>query len=160
LKSLSPSNYTPLQVIVDLANSDHINRIVGQTVETFGRIDILINNAGIEPTQRSENPSALELFDKVIAINLRACFHLCNVAFKHLMQTKGSIINVSTINNLRTSVSFGKSLIKETDEKTFFISLKPDFNTSYSISKSGIDALTRSLSVEWAQYGIRVNSVK
>jgi len=109
LKSLSPNGYIPLQIIADLANSDDINRVVGETVAKFGRIDILINNAGIEPTQRSENPSALEIFDRVIAINLRACFHLCNVAFKHLMQTKGSIINVSTINNLRTSVSFRKS---------------------------------------------------
>ncbi len=89
-----------------MGNSEDIPRIIGETIAKFGRIDILVNNAGIEPTQRSEVPSAIEAFDRVIAINLRASYQLCNLAFKHLTQTKGTIINVSAISNLRTSVSF------------------------------------------------------
>ena len=106
LLSLSPNNYSPLEIIADLTKAEDISRLVGQTVERYGRIDVLVNNAAVFQTQSSETPSALTEFDKIISINLRASFHLCNLSFKQLSKTKGSIINVSTLNNLTLSVSY------------------------------------------------------
>lgn len=96
-----------MAIAADLTVDHDIQSVIGQTVERFGRIDLLVNNAGLSTSEGSETPAAVTHFDRTMAINVRAAFHLSNLAFKWLSLTRGSIVNVSALNNLMISVRTG-----------------------------------------------------
>ena len=70
-------------------------------MERFGRIDILVNNAGILEMGSIENTS-LEQYDRVMDVNVRAVYHLTMLSVPHLIKSKGNIVNVSSVNGLRS----------------------------------------------------------
>ncbi|XP_056013720.1 3-oxoacyl-[acyl-carrier-protein] reductase FabG-like isoform X2 [Ostrea edulis] len=104
----------------DLTNEDFVKRLVKETVNRYGKLDILVNNAGIVKTGTIEMTS-LEQYDDTMNINVRAIYHLTMLAVPHLIQTKGNIVNVSSVNGVRS-----------------FDGVLP-----YCMSKSAIDQFTR-----------------
>ncbi|KAG8433511.1 hypothetical protein GDO86_017701, partial [Hymenochirus boettgeri] len=110
----------PLLVSGDLTDEECVQRIVHQTVEHFGQLDVLVNSGGILAMGSVENTS-LQDFDRVMNINVRALFHLSHLAVPHLVRTKGNIVNVSSVNGQR---SFPGVL-------------------AYCMSKSAVDQMTR-----------------
>lgn len=120
----------------DVTDEPSPSHIVRNTVENFGGIDVLVNAAGVIATGTIENTSDAA-WDAMMAINLRAPFRLMREAVPYLKQRKGAVVNVSSVNGLR---SFAGVL-------------------AYCVSKSGVDHLTRCAALEMAPHGVRVNAV-
>ena len=111
-------------------------RIVAQTVERFGGIDIVVNAAGHLVSGTVEDTS-LATSDAMMNVNLRAVFNLMQQAIPHLAKRRGNIVNVSSVTGLR---AFPGVL-------------------AYCVSKAGLDQLTRCAALELAPKGVRVNAV-
>ncbi|KAG7318475.1 hypothetical protein KOW79_018230 [Hemibagrus wyckioides] len=126
----------PLLVPGDLTDEDAIKKTVEETVARFGRLDVLVNSAGILAMGTIETTD-LAQYDKVMNINVRSVYHLTHLCVPHLIQTKGCIVNVSSVNGQR---SFPGVL-------------------AYCMSKSAIDQFTRCVALELAPKQVRVNSV-
>jgi len=126
----------PFIVEADLSKEEDTKNLVESTVAKFGRIDILVNNAGVLEMGSIENTS-LEQYDRVMNVNVRAIYHLTMLAVPHLIETKGNIVNVSSVNGQR---SFPGVL-------------------SYCMSKAAVDQFTRCVALELAPKGVRVNAV-
>jgi glucose 1-dehydrogenase len=122
----------------DVSNEEDVVRMVGEAAEQLGGLDILVNNAGIQISRPSDELSASD-FDKVLAVNLRGSFMCARETLRHLLaeEKPGSIVNVSSVHQLIP---------------------KPDY-LGYSCSKGGMQNLTRTLALEYASRGIRVNGV-
>ena len=125
-----------LCIQADLSDADAAQRAVETTVSHFGRLDILINAAGIIGSGTIEN-TTLEAYDFMMNINLRAVFVMMQAAVPHLIKTRGVIVNVSSVTGLR---AFPGVL-------------------TYCISKAGVDQLTRCAALELAPKGVRVNAI-
>ncbi|XP_018584162.1 uncharacterized protein LOC108920120 isoform X2 [Scleropages formosus] len=126
----------PLLVPGDLTDEEMVKMLVEQTISRYGRLDVLVNSAGIL-TMGSIETTDLAQYDKVMNINVRSVYHLTQLCVPHLIQTKGSIVNVSSVNGQR---SFPGVL-------------------AYCMSKSAIDQFTRCTALELASKQVRVNSV-
>ncbi|XP_075542849.1 3-oxoacyl-[acyl-carrier-protein] reductase FabG-like isoform X1 [Dermacentor variabilis] len=120
----------------DIWNTEAISAIIKHTAEHFGRIDIVVNCAGSATISRV-GKIPLEEFDAELNTNLRSMFHITQEVLPYLKETKGNIVNVSSIGTMRPVPSVALA----------------------GISKATIDALTRLSAVEYAPYGIRVNSI-
>ncbi|OTF76717.1 3-oxoacyl-acyl-carrier-protein reductase FabG-like protein, partial [Euroglyphus maynei] len=118
------------------ANEKAVKELMEKTIAEHDRLDVLVNNAGIIEMGTIETTS-LEQYDRVMNLNLRAIYHLTMLAVPHLILTKGNIVNVSSVNGIR---SFPGVL-------------------AYNVSKAGLDQLTRCSALELASKGVRVNSV-
>ncbi|CAH2308218.1 MGC79752 L homeolog [Pelobates cultripes] len=95
------SEQKPLLVSGDLVDEAVVRRVVEETVAYFGQLDVLVNSGGILTMGTIEN-TTLDDFDRVMNINVRAIFYLTHLAVPHLIQTKGSIVNVSSVNGQRS----------------------------------------------------------
>ncbi|MEP6788698.1 MAG: SDR family oxidoreductase, partial [Acidobacteriota bacterium] len=122
--------------LADVTEMTQLERIVTETVANQGRIDVLVNSAGIIKNGTIEN-TTLDDWDKMININLRSVFALSQKAVPHLVESKGNIVNVSSVAGTR---SFPNVL-------------------SYCVSKAAVDQLTRCTALELATKGVRVNAV-
>ena len=122
----------------DVSNEDDVVRMVAHAVEGLGGIDILINNAGIQISRSTEDLSS-EDFDRVLGVNLRGSFMCAREAIRHFLaeDKPGSIVNISSVHQLIP---------------------KPGY-LGYSASKGGMQNLTRTLALEYAGRGIRVNGI-
>ena len=122
----------------DVSNEDDVVRMVGEAAEALGGIDVLVNNAGIQISRPSEELASAD-FDKVLAVNLRGSFLCAREAIRHFLgdDKGGSIVNVSSVHQLIP---------------------KPGY-LGYSTSKGGMQNLTRTLALEYAGRGIRVNGI-
>jgi glucose 1-dehydrogenase len=122
----------------DVSSEDDVVRMVSEAVEGLGGIDILVNNAGIQISRPSEELSSAD-FDRVLAVNLRGSFLCAREAIRHFLaeHKDGSIVNISSVHQLIP---------------------KPNY-LGYSTSKGGMQNLTRTLALEYAARGIRVNGV-
>jgi NAD(P)-dependent dehydrogenase (short-subunit alcohol dehydrogenase family) len=126
-----------LSLQMDTSHLDQIHRAIESVVEQFGRIDLLVNNAGIAPDNLAENVTE-EDFDRTLQINLKGTFFASQYAARHMIQRKsGSIVNMSS--------------------QAGFAALPTE--SVYCMTKAGIAHLTKCLAIEWGQYGIRVNAV-
>ncbi|XP_026756546.1 uncharacterized oxidoreductase YxbG-like [Galleria mellonella] len=132
------NGHTPLVVKADVANDDDVKRIVDETIENFGKIDVVVNNAGIGLFGGTLSDSALKVYDEVMAVNVRAVYLLTTLTVPHLIQTKGNIVNISSI--------AGKKPLSRN-------------YLSYGISKAALDHFTRGVALELASMGVRVNEV-
>lgn len=126
----------PLLIVADVTNLDDNSRVIDETIKKFGRLDVLVNNAGKGQNGTIETTS-LEQFDDIMDTNLRSVYHLTKLAVPHLIKTKGNIVNVSSVAGTR---AFANSL-------------------SYCISKAALDQFTRCVALELAPKQVRVNSV-
>ncbi|XP_011558998.3 3-oxoacyl-[acyl-carrier-protein] reductase FabG [Plutella xylostella] len=126
----------PLLVPADLTKEADIETIVNKTIDHYGQLDVLVNNAGIIETGTIETTS-LAQYDRLMNTNVRSIYYLTMLATPHLLKTKGNIVNVSSVNGIR---SFPGVL-------------------AYNISKAAVDQLTRCVALELAPKGVRVNCV-
>lgn len=122
--------------LADVTELTQVDRLVTETVDNFGQIDVLVNAAGIIKSGSLEN-TTLDEWDKMLNVNLRSVFYVMQRCLPHLESSKGSIVNVSSVTGTR---AFPGVL-------------------AYCVSKAGVDQLTRCAALELAPRGIRVNAV-
>lgn len=124
----------------NVAHDADVQRVVAAAIDSYGRIDVLYNNAGIMPAEDSGVvETAEETWDKVIDVNLKSAFLYCKHAIPHMVeQGKGSIINVASF------VAFMGCTVPQ---------------DAYTASKGGMLSLTKSLAVQYGKNGIRCNAI-
>ena len=134
-KKLGPQN---IGVQGDVCDSAYLKRVIDSGVKAFGKLDILVNCAGIGPLGSAVEISE-DYWNKTIAINLSASFMMARVFGIHLIENKiaGSIVNIAS--------------------QAGVIAL--DKHVAYCASKGGVITMTKALALEWGRYGIRVNCV-
>jgi NAD(P)-dependent dehydrogenase (short-subunit alcohol dehydrogenase family) len=139
-RSIGPSQDPGIVTIAgDIADPDTAQRVVEETVERFGRIDALINNAGIYIGKPFTDYTPQD-FNDLIAVNLAGFFHMTTRAIRHMLdQGSGHVVNVST------------TLVEHPD------SSRPA--ALPVLTKGGLVAVTKSLAIEYASRGLRVNAV-
>jgi glucose 1-dehydrogenase len=127
-----------LTVQGDVSDEQHVLRMFSQTLDKLGSLDILVNNAGIQKPVPSHELEARD-FDQIIGVNLRGAFLCAREAIRHFLAggRPGVIVNNSSVHEIIP---------------------KPKY-LPYSISKGGLENLTRTLALEYADRNIRVNSV-
>lgn len=125
-----------LAMKVDVTDITAIKRMADQAIERFGRIDFLVNSAGTAHQTPSLELSE-NLWESILNLNLKGTFFCCQACAPHIAKNKGAIVNIS-------SFLAGVGLPKR---------------AAYSASKGAIISLTKTLAVEWAELGIRVNAV-
>ncbi|KAI5633989.1 enoyl-(Acyl carrier protein) reductase domain-containing protein [Phthorimaea operculella] len=130
----------PCTIYADLSKDGDVERIIKDTIATFGKLDVLINNAGFVNFGSIMDGKVVESFDAIMKVNVRAVIHLTSLAAPHLAASKGNIVNTSSC------------------ASTSLPSL-PD-SISYYISKAALDHFTRGAALELASKGTRVNFVR
>jgi gluconate 5-dehydrogenase len=126
--------------VCDVAKPADVQAVVNETVAKFGRVDILINNAGISWGAMPED-MPLEKWQKVLDVNLTGCFLMAQAAGREMLKNNsGSIINIASISGLTSSAN-------------------GPFYAGYVASKAGLIGLTRELAASWGRRGIRVNAI-
>ena len=91
----------PLLIQADLMSEDDTSKLVDKTVAEFGKLDILVNNAGVLEMGTIEN-SSLEQYDRIMNVNVRAIYQLTMLATPELVKTKGNVVNISSVNGIRS----------------------------------------------------------
>ncbi|MDE3057000.1 MAG: 2-dehydro-3-deoxy-D-gluconate 5-dehydrogenase KduD [Bacteroidota bacterium] len=136
-KEIEKKGRNTLDVVADLSATSQIHMIVEKTLLEFGKIDILINNAGIIRRTPAIDFSEKD-WDEVMAVNAKTVFFLAQAAAKDMMKRKdGKIINISSLLAFQGGI------------------LVP----SYAASKGAVAQITKALANEWAQHGINVNAI-
>ena len=121
-----------------VGKEDQRKQLIAQTITAFGRIDILVNNAAINPVYSPIEEIDTMIFDKIMDINVKAPWALSNLVLPHLKANKnGSIINIASVEAL--TPGYGLSI--------------------YSTSKAAILMLTKNQAKEWGVHGIKVNAI-
>ncbi|MFW6133802.1 MAG: SDR family NAD(P)-dependent oxidoreductase [Planctomycetota bacterium] len=126
-------------VTTDVTDYDSVQQAVAQAVDAFGRIDVLVNNAGITIWGEAES-APLDDWRKVVDVNYHGVYHCCRAVGQVMIDgTGGSIINIASMSGVIVNV--------------------PQAQASYNSTKAAVIHLTKSLAVEWAPHGVRVNAV-
>jgi len=136
LEALAEGSKDMLPIPADITVPAEVDRVVEETVKAFGGIDVVVNAAGILRSGNIESTS-LDDWDEMMALNVRAPFYLIKKAMPYLIERKGNVVNVSSVNGLR---AFPGVL-------------------AYCVSKAALDHLTRCVALEVASKGVRVNAV-
>ncbi len=121
---------------LDVTQVEQCQHAVAQTIERFGKLDILVNAAGMI-ANGSITTTTAEAWEIMLRLNLTAVFHMMQEATPFLQQTRGNIVNVSSVTGTR---AFPNVL-------------------AYCVSKAGVDQLTRCAALDLAPTGVRVNAV-
>ena len=125
-----------LPVAADVRNPEEVEKAVAQTIEHFGKIDIVVNGAAGNFLCPAEELSP-NGFGTVVDIDLKGTFNVCRATLAQLKEHRGQILNITaTLHYLGTPLQL-----------------------HVSAAKAGVDALTRNLAVEWGPHGIRVNAI-
>ena len=125
-----------LAIACHVGDWDACEALIAKTVEAFGRIDVLVNNAGIAPVPPSLGGVTSDLFDKTIGVNLKGPLRLTGLAAEH-MPAGGAVINISSKASTHPS----------------------PFTVVYAAAKAGLNALTAAAGQEFGPRGIRVNGI-
>jgi NAD(P)-dependent dehydrogenase (short-subunit alcohol dehydrogenase family) len=128
-----------IEVAADVTVDDDRRRLIDATLGAHGRIDVLVNNAGISgPVPAEDEP--LDRFREVLDVNLTSLFALCQLVARPMLERgQGSIVNIASMLGLVASA--------------------PVKQASYAASKGGVVNLTRELGAEWGRRGVRVNAI-
>lgn len=126
-----------LAIDCDVRDSEGLEAAFGRTVDHFGQLDGLINNAGWHPPPVLTEDTSLENFEELLRLNLTSTFLCCKYAIPHLKKTQGAIVNMSSAVAL-----FGQTMAP-----------------AYVASKAGQIGLTRALALDLAPFNVRVNAV-
>ncbi|KUO97336.1 SDR family NAD(P)-dependent oxidoreductase [Ferroacidibacillus organovorans] len=124
----------------DVSNEESVKTAVAATVKTFGRLDVLYNNAGIMPeADHSVLDTSVEMWDKVMTVNVRSIFLTCKYVIPHMLEEKsGSIINIASF-----VAMVGCSVPQD----------------AYTASKGAVISLTKSLAIQFRPQGVRSNAI-
>jgi NAD(P)-dependent dehydrogenase (short-subunit alcohol dehydrogenase family) len=136
-KEISTDSITVCPKVCDVAQPDQIEKLVEEVVSEFGRIDTLLNVAGVNKRQKVEAFNE-EDYDFVLDINLKGAFFMAQAVGKQMIdQGSGSQIQIDSLNT--------------------FAPLKGV--VPYAMSKAGLSMMTRGLAMEWGQHGVRINGL-
>ncbi|XP_044304005.1 17-beta-hydroxysteroid dehydrogenase 14 isoform X1 [Varanus komodoensis] len=124
-------------VVCDVCSETDIKTLVSVTMELYGRLDCLVNNAGGHPPEQRIDDVTAKEFRSLLDLNLVSCFLTSKFALTHLRKTKGNIINIS-------------SLVGITGQK---------YAVTYVATKGALTAMTKAMAIDESQYGVRVNSI-
>lgn len=122
--------------VFDISRPDQVNAAVDACIAHFGRLDAVVNMAGILQFEFCHKLSDAN-WQRIIDINLSGTFYLCRAVLPHLMESKGNIVNAASTSSLAGL----------------------PWSTAYSASKGGVLSMTRTLAVEYAKDGVRANCV-
>jgi NAD(P)-dependent dehydrogenase (short-subunit alcohol dehydrogenase family) len=126
-------------VQTDVRNPDSVNAMVARAITEFGKVDFLMNNAGITKWAAAENMTE-EDWRNVIDVNLNGVFYCCRAVGRHMIERRsGRIVNIASMSGIIVN--------------------RPQPQSSYNTSKAAVIHLTKSLATEWAPYNIRVNAI-
>ncbi|KAI5633644.1 enoyl-(Acyl carrier protein) reductase domain-containing protein [Phthorimaea operculella] len=130
---------TPLVIYADISKDEDAKRTVSETISEFGKLDVLVNNAGLAKVGSILDGNVLEAYDAIMRVNVRAVINLTTLSAPHLVASKGNIVNISSAASTNTPT-------------------RPDL-IAYYVSKAMLDHFTRGAALELASSGIRVNAV-
>ena len=139
LDELAASCKRVVPVVADVTDAAALEQLVASVMDRFGRIDVLVNNAGLGRPQPAVEED-IDSFRYTLEVNLVAVFQLARLVAREMSQaTAGSIINIGSVYGLGSAW--------------------PVPNGAYAASKGGVIQLTRELACQWAKWGIRVNAL-
>ncbi len=131
-------NLKAVGIACHIGKEDQRKNLIEKTIEAFGRIDILVNNAAINPVFGPIEDVSPEIFDKIMDVNVKAPWSLSNLVLPHFQANKkGSIINIASVESLTPGFGLG----------------------IYSTSKAAILMLTKNQAKEWGRHGITANAI-
>ena len=138
VKEFTDQGLKAIGIACHIGKEDQRKNLVDKTIEAFGRIDILVNNAAINPVYSPIEDVDPAIFDKIMDLNVKAPWSLSNLVLPYLKANKnGSIINIASVEALTPGFGLG----------------------IYSTSKAAILMLTKNQAKEWGQYGIKANAI-
>ncbi|CAG2100913.1 unnamed protein product [Medioppia subpectinata] len=136
-RQLAKSDDNILEVLANLTAKEDIRRLIDETIATFGRLDVLVNNAGIIAVTDIEDSDVDVKVDQIMDTNVRSVVQLCHLSVPYLLKTKGNIVSVSSVASTKPhSALFG-----------------------YCMAKSCVDMITKCLAIDLGVKGVRVNAV-
>lgn len=136
-EAISAAGGTVRPMVCDASDAKALQRLADDVVAQFGRIDTLVNCAGVNKRMRVEDYDEAT-YDYITNINIRGAFFLATAVGRHMIRAgRGSIINIDSLNSHRP--------------------LK--YVAPYAMSKAAMSSMTRSMAMEWGPYGVRVNAV-
>ena len=138
--TLEAKGYGAEVELLDVTDSARVTEVAGRVASRHGRVDILVNNAGIARSETAAEDVTDEHWLNVLDVNLNGTFWCARAFGRHMLRAgKGCIVNVGSMSG--------------------FIVNRPQPQSYYNASKAAVHQLTKSLAVEWASRGIRVNAV-
>lgn len=137
-ESINQSGGNALAITADISDEDQVSTLFEQTIEAYGTVDVLVNNAGVVSPTKHFLEADKAWWDKIVAVNLTGTF-LCGLRAAKIMTVKGhgSIINMSSGGATKAHRGFA----------------------AYDATKGGIEALTRAMALDLGPYGVRVNGI-
>ncbi|MFT4575931.1 MAG: dehydrogenase/reductase SDR family protein 4 [Polaribacter sp.] len=138
VKEFKKEGLNVIGIACHIGKEDQRKNLVAKTIEAFGRIDVLVNNAAINPVFGPIEDVDPAIFDKIMDVNVKAPWSLSNLVLPHFQANKnGSIINIASVEALTPGFGLG----------------------IYSTSKAAILMLTKNQAKEWGTHGVRANAI-
>lgn len=135
---LKSQGYEATGIACNVGNISELPSLVEKTVEKYGTIDILVNNAAVNPVFGPVHETSLEAFDKIMNVNVKAPYELCRLCFPYLRaSSSASVINISSVGGISPEAGLG----------------------IYSVSKAALLSLTKVFAKDWGTSEIRVNAI-
>lgn len=140
LKLIESEGGKAIDIIADVTDEASVSAGIHEIVHAYGKLDIVINNAGV-CYHKDAFEASVEEWRKCLDINLTGEYIVCREAARHMIQQgiKGSIINIASVSGHIVNI--------------------PQRQAAYNASKAGVIHMSKSLAIEWADHGIRVNSI-
>ena len=136
-KALEDIGVNCISVKAHSGDANALDALVKKTIKSYNTIDIIVNNAAINPVYGPLLDLEDTVIDKVLDVNLKAIIKLSRCALPHLKKTKGTIINISSIDGIRPAINRGL----------------------YGVTKAALNSLTKVLAKELGEFHIRVNTI-